>query len=83
MHFSGSTKWVLGNFARMPYTLYVNERDREVLTRKKFREAHPDHRPDKRCVYVGMTSKTPEQRLDANLRSIIVGKMPILGHSST
>jgi hypothetical protein len=51
----------------MPYTLYVIELDREVFTRKKFREANPNHRPDKRCVYVGMTSKSPEQRLHEHL----------------
>jgi hypothetical protein len=51
----------------MPYTLYVIELDPAVLQLKKFRDKNPDHRPDKRCVYVGMTSKTPEQRMFEHL----------------
>ncbi len=74
---------MVNNFATIPYTLYVIELDREVLTRKRFVAANPDHRPDKRCVYIGMSSKSPEQRLDVHLRSIIFGKMAILGNSST
>lgn len=42
MHFSGSTKQVHVNFAWMPYTLYVIELDREVLTRSRFSKANPD-----------------------------------------
>jgi len=48
----------------MPYTLYVIELDREVLTIRRFRDANPDHRPDKPCVYVGMTGRTAEQRFE-------------------
>ena len=46
----------------MPYTLYVIELDREVLTRSRFSKANPDHRPDKPCVYVGSTWLTAETR---------------------
>lgn len=53
---------MVNNFATTPYTLYVIELDREVLARKKFVAANPDHRPDKPCVYVGSTWLTPEAR---------------------
>jgi predicted GIY-YIG superfamily endonuclease len=52
----------------MPYTLYVIELDRAVLTIRRFREANPDHRPDKPCVYVGMTGRTAEQRFEQHKR---------------
>jgi predicted GIY-YIG superfamily endonuclease len=48
----------------MPYTLYVIELDREVFNIRRFREENPDHRPDKPCVYVGMTGRTAEQRFE-------------------
>jgi hypothetical protein len=46
----------------MPYTCYVIELDPEVLISKRFCARNPDRRTDKPCVYVGMTSKTPEER---------------------
>lgn len=51
----------------MPYTLYVIELDPRVWELNKFRKANPSPREDKRCVYVGMSSKAPEQRLEEHL----------------
>ena len=42
--------------------VYVIELDPAVLQKKYFAEANPDRDPAKPCVYVGMTSKTPEER---------------------
>ena len=44
------------------HNIYVIELDKEVLSKKKFREANPDYEEGKPCVYVGMTNKTPEER---------------------
>ena len=44
------------------HNIYVIELDKEVLEKKKFRDANPDYEEGKPCVYVGMTSKTPEER---------------------
>ena len=44
------------------HNIYVIELDKEVLEKKKFRDANPDYKEGKPCVYVGMTSKTPEER---------------------
>jgi hypothetical protein len=44
------------------YCIYVIELDKKVLKHKKFKDANPDYNPDKPCVYVGYSSKTPEQR---------------------
>ena len=44
------------------HNIYVIELDKEVLSKKKFREANPDYEEGKPCVYVGMTSKKPEER---------------------
>ena len=40
------------------------ELDKQVLEKKKFREANPDYVENSPCVYVGMTSKTPEERFE-------------------
>lgn len=44
------------------WSVYVIELHRDVLTKKRFREANPKHKPDMPCVYVGMTGLTHEQR---------------------
>lgn len=46
------------------YCLSVIELDRAVLQRRKFVAANPDHDPRKPCVYVGMTSQSPEARFE-------------------
>lgn len=51
----------------MPYTLYVIELKRKVAKVGKFKKKNPEYANKKRCVYVGMTSKTPEQRLQEHL----------------
>lgn len=45
------------------YTVYVVELARKVFTEdRKFREANPQYNGVLECVYVGMTSKTPQER---------------------
>ena len=46
------------------HNIYVIELDKQVLEKKKFREANPDDVKGRPCVYVGMTSKTPEERFE-------------------
>ena len=46
------------------HNIYVIELDKQVLEKKKFREANPDYVKGSPCVYVGMTSKTPEERFE-------------------
>jgi len=51
---------------RMPtaYTVYVIELARKVYTEdRRFREANPQFNGVLECLYVGMTSKTPQERL--------------------
>jgi len=43
-------------------SVYVIELDPAILQRPDFLKANPDRDPSKPCVYVGMTSKTPEER---------------------
>lgn len=46
------------------YTVYVIELARKVFTEdRKFREANPQFNGVLECLYVGMTSKTPQERL--------------------
>ena len=48
----------------MPYRVYVIELSRKVFTEnKKFREANPQFNGVLECLYVGMTSKNPKERL--------------------
>jgi len=42
--------------------IYVIELDLKVLENRKFRDANPDYVEGKKCFYVGMTGRTPEDR---------------------
>lgn len=46
----------------MTYNIYVIELSKDVLEEKKFKKANPNYIEGKPCVYVGYTSKTPEER---------------------
>ncbi len=48
--------------------LYVIRLDPKVLEIKRFRDANPDHRADKPCVYLGSTGLTPEERFAQHKR---------------
>ncbi|HJO57135.1 MAG TPA: AAA family ATPase, partial [Nitrospinaceae bacterium] len=50
------------------YNVYVIDLDKAVLKQKKFRNENPDYKEGKPCVYVGMTSKTPEARFEQHKR---------------
>ena len=45
------------------HCIYVIELNKEILKNKAFIKMNPNYDDSKPCVYVGMTSKTPEQRL--------------------
>ncbi len=46
------------------YTVYVIELTRKVFTEdRKFREANPQYNGVLECLYVGQTSKPPQERL--------------------
>ena len=44
------------------YYVYVIELDKEFALTRKAREANPEQDLDKPCIYIGCTSKTPEER---------------------
>ena len=47
----------------MPYHVYVIELSKKVFTENaKFRAANPQFNGVLQCLYVGMTSKTPQER---------------------
>ncbi len=51
------------NMAKTKYHIYVIELSKRVFTEnKKFREANPQFNGVLQCLYVGMTSKTPQER---------------------
>ncbi|MBS35512.1 MAG: hypothetical protein CMO26_06255 [Thiotrichales bacterium] len=58
------------------FSVYVIELDRKVLEENKFREANPEHKPEKPCVYVGMTSRSPEKRFEQHLSGYKASKYP-------
>jgi hypothetical protein len=50
--------------ASMTYSVYVVELSKKVFTENwKFRAANPQFNGALECLYVGMTSKTPAERL--------------------
>ncbi len=53
---------------RKIYQVYVIELSKIVFTKsKKFRDANPQYNGVLECLYVGMTSKTPQERLQQHL----------------
>ena len=44
------------------YSIYVIELDKSILKLNAFRKENPDYVEGKPCVYVGYTSKAPEER---------------------
>ena len=49
----------------MPYVVYVIELSKKVFTENaKFRMANPQFNGVLECLYVGMTSKTPQERFE-------------------
>ena len=49
------------------YCIYVIELSKNVLKDKKFREANPNYKEGKPCVYVGSSAKTPEKRFEEHI----------------
>ena len=47
---------------RMLYYVYVIELDKAFAETSRARRMNPRSRPDKPCIYVGSSSKEPEQR---------------------
>jgi|SRR5690554_459636 len=51
--------------AKAEYFVYVIELSKKVFSENaKFRAANPQYNGSMQCVYVGMTSKTPEERFE-------------------
>ena len=48
--------------SRRNKNIYVIELELEVLEHRKFREANPNYVEGKKCFYVGMTGRTPQER---------------------
>ena len=48
--------------SRRNKNIYVIELELKVLEHKKFREANPNYVEGKKCFYVGMTGRTPQER---------------------
>jgi len=54
--------------SRKTYSVYVVELSKRVFTEnRRFRDANPQFNGVLECLYVGMTSKTPEVRLKQHL----------------
>ena len=53
--------------ARTKYCVYVIELDKEFALTRRAREANPEQNLDKPCIYIGYTSKTPEERFQEHI----------------
>jgi len=57
---------------RLVYQVYVIELSKKVFSEDyKFRNANPQFNGSLECVYVGMTSKTPAERLKQHLTGYV------------
>jgi len=55
--------------SRKTYSVYVVELSKRVFSEnRRFREANPQFNGVLECLYVGMTSKSPKERLDQHLK---------------
>ncbi len=53
------------------YRVYVIELSRRVFTENaRFRDANPQYNGVLECLYVGMTSKTPQQRFEQHMQGL-------------
>jgi len=54
--------------ARLTHNVYVVELDRKVWSEdRRFREANPHYKGVQGCLYVGMTSHSPQERFKKHL----------------
>ncbi len=57
------------------YQIYVIELRKKVFTEnRKFREANPQFNGVLECLYVGMTSKSPQERFDQHVNGTLSNK---------
>ena len=62
-------------FQTMRYQVYVIELSKKVFTENaKFRAANPQFNGVLQCLYVGMTSKSPEERLQQHKTGYVNSK---------
>lgn len=54
----------------MPYYVYVIELDKAFAKTEKAIKANPNANIDKPCIYVGSSSKTPEERFYEHVNGI-------------
>jgi hypothetical protein len=54
----------------VPYSVHVIELRSAVLENRAFAGKNADRREDKRCLYVGQTARTPEERLAQHLGGV-------------
>jgi predicted GIY-YIG superfamily endonuclease len=67
---------------RIMYQVYVIELRKKVFSEnKKFREANPQFDGILECLYVGMTSKTPEIRFNQHVNAMLSKKGINIGSS--
>lgn len=60
---------------RKNYSVYVIELSKSVFSEnRKFREANPQFNGVLECLYVGMTSRTPEQRFEQHRTGYVNAK---------
>ena len=56
----------------MAYHIYVIELSKRVFTEhRRFREANPQFNGVLQCLYVGMTSKTPGERIEQHKKGYV------------
>lgn len=61
--------------AKSTYRVYVIELSKRIFTEnKRFREANPQYNGVLECLYVGMTSKTPEGRFEQHKSRLLSHK---------
>lgn len=61
----------------MPYYVYVIELDKEFSKTSRAIKDNPNGKSDKPCIYVGSSSKTPEERFQEHIEGARNNKGPL------
>ncbi|MFC1958241.1 GIY-YIG nuclease family protein [Chloroflexota bacterium] len=61
----------------MPYYVYVIELEKAFSETSRAKQANPNARNDKPCIYVGSSSRTPEERFNQHINGIRNPKGPL------
>ena len=66
----------------MRYYVYVIELDKEFAKTARAKQANPKSRSDKPCIYVGSSSRIPEERFQQHINAVRNTRGPLYSRTA-